>query len=275
MVTVAQSPTPVSIPQESVLPTVATQESLKPDSASPEAGAAALPGRTVETIDLKGINKPEDISNALKDASKIMLFLKDPHLLLLAQANQCGDTPMGLEFQYDVLQSVRQMSIREGSFLKKSFDKLALYGLQQKLGKLQYPEKPPTEAFEKFLVDNKDKFPEGSEPTRIALELNTGKMHVADLVKIFQGNKDLPALQEPFYKALMGDKPHDIGTMLTGVGINIKKNKAAINEMLTGNIGQHGGFDRTLAVGIGFLALTTVIQMMQQDAQPQRGMAHG
>jgi hypothetical protein len=225
------------------------------------------PGETVQTTELKGLNTPEAINSALDEAAQVMLKLKDPHLLLVALARQCGDTPMGRELQYDVLQTVRQMSVKD----RKIGQRLPLAQLQHKLGELKYPEELPTVNFDKFCTDHKDTYPK-LELARAALAGNTGKIHPADLAKEIQKNEGLKDLQKDFYKELMGDKPHDTEAILTAAGIDVRKNLKAIEETLDGTIKQHGGLDRMTSLAIGMMGLGLFAQLftaLEQEQQPR------
>ena len=273
----AALPTPAAPPAKTEAPKATDTKPAVVTEQKNETGTPAtnktekLPGITVtgEIKDLSKLNEPGAITHALKEASQTMLKLKDPDLLLIAQANACGDTPMGLEFKYGVLHRIRHMSVREHPVLER----LPLALLHHQLDVLKFPEKPPTAAFEKFLTDNKDKLPPGFNLPRTALELNTGKMRATDLVNQFQGDEKFKALQEPFLQALMGDKPKDIASMLKGdmtsillgVDIDPKKNWKAISEIIYGKIGQRGGFDKMLAFGFVAMFMQYVTQLLSEE----------
>ena len=270
MIAPTKIPTPAAAgtPIEAAAP---TGPEIKPPVARTPDTPQHLPGSTAETSQLKDLNPSKEVADALKDCAKTMLQIKDgARLLMAAEAVQCDDSPMGLEFKYNVLQMMREMSVRD----QRLGDKLPLAFMKGRLGKLQFPKQIPTVASEKFKKDHQKDFPPGFEPARIALELNTGK-NVVDLAQELRGNKKLIALREPFFKATMGPNAKNsdnLSQMIADTGIDVKRNRKAIAQAL--NQGSpHGGNDHMLAVGLALMAISTGIQMLQQD-EPQQQRAH-
>jgi hypothetical protein len=194
-----------------------------------------------------------------------MLQIKDgARMLLCAQAAQCENTPLGQEFQYNVLGMLRDMSIKDYGIVHAA----QFVKMRGVLQNLSFPKNVPNEATTAFLAAHKDEFPSGYEPDRIALQLNAGKKTVIGLANEFDKKNELKAIGKAFFSEAMGkhaENLDDIPQLLTDVGINVQKRQKDIMKAL-GQIPQHT-FDKTLAIGLTFLLGTTAMQMFMQDTQ--------
>ena len=220
---------------------------------------------------------PEDVNKALEESAKLFLELKDAHVALIALARQVENTPMGQELRYDVLDMLRHMKADKIPEKQQAVFK----SMQDQMGKLNLPDKPPTKAFETFLLANKDKFPPDVNPERLALMFNSGEMTPGKIMDLFNKYKEFQDLREPLAKELLGNKPPLTTPEALLDAVHIEKsdqNLKALKEAFKREkvIKPHGGFDKTLAIGLFFMIASTGIQMFQQDSQPpQRGGAHG
>lgn len=228
----------------------------------------ALPGTTVtEVPKLETLNRLEDIKNTLKDSAKILFQMHDgPGVLMVAQAAACGETPLGLEYQYNILDSLRHMS---AGTLEDQMPMMVLHG---KLGKLNFPEKPPAGEMVKFVSAHQGEFPPGYEPGRIALMLNAGRTSVLGLASELRGNEQFAKLRQPFMEALTGRGSHVMenpAAMLSNVGFN---NKDIATVLQYG--GKRPGMTGSLKFGLAMLGVQFLLSNFQEVQQQNQAAAH-